>query len=102
MTQNLTITEVKPFEKIFVFEGEISIQNIESIRNSLFNGIIDTKSLTINLNNISSFDIAFLQLLYSTIKYCEEQEINILIEAKDIKDEYVKAIEKSGFCNMIN
>ena len=102
MAQNLTIKEINPSKKIFVFEGEISIQNIESIRNSLFNGIIDTKSLTINLNNISSFDIAFLQLLYSTIKYCEEQEINIIIEAKDLKDEFVKAIEKSGFCNMIN
>jgi len=100
MSHSVSIIENKPSGKIFAFEGDFSIQNIENTKDEIQNNI-NTTGVVIDINGVTNLDISFLQLIYSIVSHCEKNKISIEIASSGLAEECKSIIKKSGFENII-
>ena len=101
MSHTVSVIENKPTEKTFVFEGEFSIQSIETTKDEIQNNLNNTTLVVLDINGAVTMDISFLQLLYSLILHCEKNKISVQTIASAINDECKSTIMKSGFEKII-
>ena len=79
-----------------VVKGDLSIQNACIIKNELL-GNIKTKTIfNIHITDITAFDLAFYQVLFS-LKNTLDQQNKFLNVKMDIDDEHTSLLLKSGF-----
>ena len=101
MGHSVSVIINKPGEKTFVFDGDFTIQTIETTKDDLQNNLKETSLLVLDLNGINVIDISFLQLLYSTVLYCEKNKVSVQFSATSISEDCKKIINKSGFDKII-
>ena len=101
MSHTISVIKNKPNEKTFVFEGDFSIQNIETTKDEIQNNLTDASLVVLDINGVSSLDVCFLQLLYSVIHHCEKHTINLQMIATSLSDESKAVLGKSGFEKII-
>ena len=97
MSHSISVVENKPKEKSFVFEGDFSIQNIETTKDEIQNGINNTTFIILDINGVTNMDISFLQLLHSVIEHCKKNKISIQIASTMLNDDCKSIFNKSGF-----
>jgi len=101
MSHSISVIKNKPTEKTIIFEGDFSIQNVETTKDEIQNNLNDSTLIVIDINGVTSFDVCFLQLVYSVISYCEKNTINLQIASSTLNEECKIVIEKSGFDKII-
>lgn len=101
MSHTLSIIENSASNKTFVFEGDFTIQNIESTKNEILKHTKGCDTIILNINKITNFDITFTQMVLAFTIHCENQKISLSIQSSEMDEECKKTMEKSGFNNII-
>ena len=101
MSHSVSVLENKPSGKIFVFEGDFSIQNIETTKDEIQNNIHTTGLVVIDLNGVTSIDVSFLQLIYSMILHFEKNKISVQVLSSGFGEDCKSIVRKSGFDKII-
>lgn len=101
MGHSVSVIINKPGEKTFVFDGDFTIQTIETTKDDIQNNLKDASLLILDLNGLNIIDISFLQLLYSVVLYCEKNKISVQFSANSISEDCKTIINKSGFEKII-
>lgn len=101
MSHSVSVIENKPTEKTFVFEGDFSIQCIETTKDEIQNNSSNAALIVLDFNNLTNIDISFLQLMYSVILHCEKNKISLQIASSNMSDDCKAIMKKSGFEKII-
>lgn len=95
MENYLIKTENIDDKTIVTFSGDLSIQNIEKIKQELINIIVDYPNININLDDVSDIDVSFVQLLYAFRQEKQQQNKEIAIEV-NLNEELRCLLSKAG------
>jgi len=85
-------------EVTVVIEKDLSINNIDPIKNELNEIVSKHKTIKVELRNIDNFDLTSVQLLYA-LKKIPGKKVEI---TADIKEDLKNIIINSGFKEIIN
>jgi len=101
MSHSVSVIENKPSGKTFVFEGDFSIQNIETTKDEIQNNLTSTGVIVIDINGVTNLDISFLQLIYSIMSHCDKNKISVQLSSSGLSEECKTIVKKSGFEKII-
>lgn len=101
MSHSVSVIDNKPSGKVYVFEGDFSIQNIEITKDEIQNNIISTGLVVLDINGVTSIDVSFMQLLFSVIEHCRKNNIGVQVLSTGLCEECRSVISKSGFDKII-
>ena len=101
MSHSVSVIDNKPSGKIFVFEGDFSIQNIETTKDEINSKIDVNQSVVVDINGVTNIDVSFLQLIYSLILYFEKNKISVQIASSGLSEDCKLIIKRAGFDNII-
>jgi anti-anti-sigma regulatory factor len=82
------------------FSGQLNINNIEKIAEDLRTNLKIGKSLNIKTKDIESFDLTFIQIVYSLIKKGKNERIDVNTTI-GVPKELKQLIINSGFSGFI-
>jgi len=81
---------------ILKIEGELTIQNAETLKQALIDALGKVQLCRLELNSLTRIDLAAIQLLYTAYKSAEEA--GKTIELTDgPSDEFKKGVETAGY-----
>lgn len=88
-------TEIRNDIVYFEIDSELTINNIDSVKNEFDNYINQYHNFELNLYNIENIDISAYQLIYSLKKHLENNGKKITVNA-EISDSPKKLLLQSG------
>ncbi len=87
--------------KIIVMEGELTLERVENIENTLFNAIRDYDGIQLQLKNVQKLDLRVIQLLYAFRRASETENKEFEIEMH-LPEEIQESLNKSGLNEKFN
>ena len=82
---------------LFILEGEISIDDLESLQDEILIALVDYEGIVFDLLNVTECDVATLQLFYSTFLSTQKREKKFKL--LNPSRAFVETIELVGFSN---
>lgn len=79
--------------------GDLIINHIEKIKEAFDNAIDTSKDLTLDLNDVTSIDITFIQLVIS-LKKSFQSSGNQIVFKNNFNDEIMTLLKNAGFNNL--
>ncbi len=79
-----------------VLEGDMTIQHVAEISESILKAFEKKGNLVLDMKNVESVDLAFVQLLHSTLKSARDIKKSVCLSA-DYPEVLDQAIAQAGF-----
>ncbi|HYC87440.1 MAG TPA: STAS domain-containing protein [Chryseosolibacter sp.] len=79
-----------------MLEGDLTIAQAGQIANKLKEMLKKDESLRVTIQNVTSMDLTFIQLLYSFTKTCRQQNKKVLLDIK-LNPDLELLLSKCGF-----
>ena len=92
----LIISEEDNKKSKIIFEGELTINNIEETKQIIDKAFNDLENLEIECKNVESIDLTYLQLFYAMYKTAK-QENKLISFSFDFSHEHQNLIKIIGF-----
>ena len=84
-----------------VFSGQLTINNIDKIAESLKSNIKKIKSVDITTENVENIDLTFVQILYSIMKSGKNDGFEVLASI-NVPDDLKLLLTNAGFSGVIS
>ena len=81
------------------FAGELTIMNINEIKNKLVESLNSDRLIKLNHNNVTEVDTSYLQLLKSFCFTAEKKELEVIVEDNPM-DVLKNVLKFSGIKNL--
>ncbi len=106
MRRDFTIQTFTPEGKdaktaVITVSGNLSLNNSEGIKKQLNTAIKKHDDIHLEIKNADELDLSFLQILFSLIAYCHEENKKITHTAY-LSQEQKQLLEHAGFKTLIN
>jgi len=86
----------QPNHGILNIEGDLTIETAENVRQQLLDAIKQYQILDIDVKNVASFDLSFLQLIFSAHNTAIKETRNIFVKM-DLPAETNNLLKSAGF-----
>lgn len=87
-------------KSIIVFEGNLTLKNINKIKNKLAEAVHKSNNIEIVAGNVDNLDISFIQLLFAAFKTAQI-ESKVITFKLSLTDELRILVERAGFTSLL-
>lgn len=91
----------KPKNINITIEGDFNLHNAEEIKQQLLQNVKNAQHITLDLKNITDFDLSSLQILFALHKTIKNSNKNITLNYQ-LPDELFSVINHCGYAKLLN